>query len=115
MRDSTQVTIPPYEDKIGEPVHIKRARLMYQSRKRGMLENGLLLSNFARKYVPEMCEPQLSKYDRLINLPSNDWDIYYWATGVAPTPQDFDHEVMSDLKKYVQNEDRENRTRQPDL
>ena len=36
MRDSTQVTIPPYEDKIGEPVHIKRARLVS-----GKIQDGL--------------------------------------------------------------------------
>lgn len=28
-----------------------------------------------------MSEIQLQQYDRLINEPSNDWDIYYWATG----------------------------------
>lgn len=28
-----------------------------------------------------MSETQLVQYDRLINEPSNDWDIYYWATG----------------------------------
>lgn len=28
-----------------------------------------------------MTEKQLLQYDRLINEPSNDWDIYYWATG----------------------------------
>lgn len=28
-----------------------------------------------------MTENQLKQYDRLINEPSNDWDIYYWATG----------------------------------
>lgn len=29
-----------------------------------------------------MTEKQLNLYDRLINEPSNDWDIYYWATGM---------------------------------
>lgn len=28
-----------------------------------------------------MTERQLNLYDRLINEPSNDWDIYSWATG----------------------------------
>jgi succinate dehydrogenase assembly factor 2 len=56
-------------------------RLVYQSRKRGMLENGLLLSTFAARYLQDMDEKTLSDYDRLINLPTNDWDIYYWATG----------------------------------
>jgi len=33
-----------------------------------------------------MSERQLNLYDRLINEPSNDWDIYYWATGTARWP-----------------------------
>lgn len=34
-----------------------------------------------------MSEEQLNRYDRLINEPSNDWDIYYWATGTWPHPR----------------------------
>ncbi|RXG51427.1 Succinate dehydrogenase assembly factor 2, mitochondrial [Armadillidium vulgare] len=62
-----------------------------------------------------MSESELSLYDRLINLPSNDWEIYYWATGVKPTPVEFENIVMDKLKEFVRNENRENRTRQPDL
>ncbi|KAG7160992.1 succinate dehydrogenase assembly factor 2, mitochondrial-like [Homarus americanus] len=108
-------TIPPYEEKVGEPIHMKKARLQYQSRKRGMLENGLILGTFAHKYLDAMNEKQLSLYDRLINLPSNDWEIFYWATGVRPTPPEFDNEIMTMLKDFVKNEDRENRTLQPNL
>jgi len=46
-----------------------------------MLENGLLLSTFAAKYLEQMDDKKLQDYDRLINLPTNDWDIFYWATG----------------------------------
>ena len=46
-----------------------------------MLENGLILGSFSHRFLPTMTEHQLSLYDRLINLPSNDWEIYYWATG----------------------------------
>ena len=56
-------------------------RLLYQSRKRGMLENGLLLSTFASKYLDSMTEDELMQYDMMINFPSNDWDLYYWAAG----------------------------------
>ena len=35
--------IPEYKPRTGESTQIQRARLLYQSRKRGMLENGLLL------------------------------------------------------------------------
>lgn len=89
--------------------------MLYQSRKRGMLENGLLLSTFAKKYLNTFNDTQLKLYDHLINLPSNDWDIFYWATGVKPTPPEFDNEVMNLLKKHVQNEDRQTRIMQPDL
>lgn len=107
--------IPPYIEKVGEPLHMKKARLMYQSRKRGMLENGLLLSNFAKRYLNSFSGIQLSTYDKLINLPSNDWEIFYWATGVKPTPIEFESDVMTLLQEFVKNEDRENRTFQPDL
>lgn len=80
-----------------------------------MLENGLLLSTFADKYLLKMEPDLLSQYDRLINLPSNDWDIYYWATGVKPTPVEFDTTVMRMLKEHVQNKNKESRIRQPDL
>nr|CAD7405848.1 unnamed protein product [Timema cristinae] len=107
--------IPPYKEKIDEPLNMKRARLLYQSRKRGMLENGLILSTFAAKHLDSMSEPQMQQYDRLINLPSNDWDIFYWATGVKPTPVEFDNEIMQLLKDHTQNKNRESRLRQPDL
>nr|CAG4642951.1 EOG090X0KP6 [Evadne anonyx] len=54
-------------------------------------------------------------YDTLINLPSNDWDIFYWATGVRETPTEFDNEIMNMLKEHVKNKDREARLKQPDL
>lgn len=90
-------------------------RLLYQSRKRGMLENGLLLSTFAKKYLDGFDEQQLQQYDRLINLPSNDWDIFYWAVEVKPVPLEFQNEVMDMLKKHIKNENRETRYAQPDL
>lgn len=40
-----------------------------------------LSSLFAKENLNRMSEQQLNRYDRLINEPSNDWDIYYWATG----------------------------------
>lgn len=42
-----------------------------------------LPSLFAKENLNRMSEQQLNLYDRLINEPSNDWDIYYWATGTG--------------------------------
>jgi succinate dehydrogenase assembly factor 2 len=90
-------------------------RLIYQSRKRGMLENGLLLATFASKYLEQFDEKQTALYDRLINLPTNDWDIFYWATGVKETPVEYDNEIMKMLKLHVANADKEERFHQPNL
>ncbi|KAL7286131.1 hypothetical protein TKK_0019574 [Trichogramma kaykai] len=106
--------VPPFIEK-GESTEVKRARLLYQSRKRGMLENGLVLSTFAHKYLNGFNEKHLRQYDQLINIPSNDWDIYYWATGVKPVPPQYNNEVMSLLQEFLKNEQREARIRQPDL
>ena len=107
--------IPPFEDKINESETEKRARLLYQSRKRGILENGLLLGTFAQKHLNNFNQEQLTLYDRLINLPSNDWEIYYWATGAKDTPEEFDNEVMNLLKSHAKNKDKESRFHLPDL
>lgn len=105
----------PYIERENETITDKRARLLYQSRKRGMLENGLILSTFADRYLNRFDLEQLILYDQLINKPSNDWDLYYWATGVKDTPPEFENSMMELLKNHVKNENREARFRQPDL
>ena len=112
---TSEPPIPPYIENFNESLEDKRARLLYQSRKRGMLENGLLLGSSASKHLDGFNPEQLSLYDRLINLPSNDWEIFYWATGARETPEEFENEVMDMLKKHTKNENRESRIRLPDL
>ncbi|KOC69611.1 Succinate dehydrogenase assembly factor 2, mitochondrial, partial [Habropoda laboriosa] len=113
--EGREPNIPLYVERDQETKEVKKARLLYQSRKRGMLENGLLLSTFAKKYLCAFDDKQLQLYDHLINLPTNDWDIFYWATGAKPTPPEFDNEVMDLLKKHIKNEDRQARIMQPEL
>ena len=107
--------IPPYDEKFNEPFEEKRSRLLYQSRKRGIAENGLLLGSFADKYLYDFDEEHLVLYDRLINLPSNDWDIFKWATGNVETPEEFDNVIMKMLKEHTQNKNRESRIMMPSL
>ncbi|XP_042304132.1 succinate dehydrogenase assembly factor 2, mitochondrial isoform X2 [Sceloporus undulatus] len=114
-RDVLEIPLPPWQPRPQEPPARKRARLLYESRKRGMLENCLLLSFFAKENLNQMSEKQLDLYDRLINEPSNDWDIYYWATEAKPAPEVFENEVMEMLREFTKNKNREKRLRQPDL
>ncbi|EPE05005.1 tpr repeat protein [Ophiostoma piceae UAMH 11346] len=66
--------------RVGEDITTTRARLLYQSRKRGTLESDLLLSTFAAANLATMTAMQLEQYDRFLD--ENDWDIYYWLTQV---------------------------------
>ncbi|CAL1603808.1 unnamed protein product [Knipowitschia caucasica] len=113
--DLIEIPLPPWENRLNEPLDIKRRRLLYESRKRGMLENCILLSIFAKRYLNTMSAMQLQQYDRIINEPSNDWDIYYWATETMPTPEVYQGEVMDMLKEFTKNREQEQRLDAPNL
>ena len=41
--DMIEIPLPPWQERTDESIETKRARLLYESRKRGMLENCILL------------------------------------------------------------------------
>lgn len=57
--------LPRPIDRSYETPDVTRARLLYQSRKRGILETDLLLSTFARKHLPTMSEAEMHEYDKV--------------------------------------------------
>lgn len=59
-------------------------RLIYQTRKRGILETDLLMSTFAAQELWNMPEAEVEEFDRLLDEP--DWDIYYWLVQRKPVP-----------------------------
>lgn len=103
-------------DRKGESLDKKRARLIYQSRKRGILETDLLLSRFAAKYLKDMSEQQLEEYDALLD--ELDWDIYYWVTKnyeTSPLPKKWEKSpLLKQLQEFSQNKEKEI-LRMPDL
>ena len=44
----------------------------------------------------------LDLYDKLINTPSNDWDLYYMAIGKIDTPEEYQNPMMDLLKTIRQ-------------
>jgi len=112
---ASPVDLPPPEPlpRPGETIERKRARLVYQSRKRGTLESDLLLSTFAQEHLNTMDAMELSEFDKLMDEP--DWDIYYWATGKRSPPQRWEgSKVLEKLRVHAQNEGKVVR-RMPDL
>jgi len=107
--------LPPPEPlpRPGETVETTRARLIYQSRKRGTLESDLLLSTFAKEHLGAMGAEELSEFDKLMDEP--DWDIYYWATGKRTPPERWaSSKVLEKLRVHARNEGKVVR-RMPDL
>jgi len=52
-------------DRTGEDEKTMRARLVYQARKRGMLEGDLLLSTFARDQLGTMAVEEMREFDKV--------------------------------------------------
>ena len=104
------------KNRLNETIEEKRSRLMYQSRKRGTSENGILLSNFSADFLQKMNESELNDYDNIINNLHNEWDLYYWLTNAVPIPDDLKKSnVLVLMKKYCLNEESKARFIQPDL
>lgn len=114
--DELEITVKPIP-RINEPIETKRARLLYQSRKRGILETDLLLLRFAAKYLKSMTLEELEEYDRLLDLP--DWDIYYWATKnfeVTPLKEEWKKsEILARLQDFSLNNPKKEILRMPEI
>lgn len=59
-----ELSLPQPLDRTGEDVDTLRARLVYQTRKRGTLETDLILSTFAKEYLPTMSEEEMKQFDK---------------------------------------------------
>ncbi|HOO81962.1 MAG TPA: succinate dehydrogenase assembly factor 2 [Alphaproteobacteria bacterium] len=81
-----------------ESLENKRKRLIFRSEHRGTKEMDLLLGSFARKYVPDFSEDELSQYDEI--LKENDPDLYNWITGKNEAPANIMNPVFKRLMKH---------------
>ncbi|GAA6027318.1 hypothetical protein JCM8097_002588 [Rhodosporidiobolus ruineniae] len=107
------VNSPHPEGRDNEPTETLRKRLVYESRKRGILEMDLILSTYAKERLPEMSDRELREYDRFLTLP--DWTIFYYVTGKAEAPEPWKSSVvLADLLEHSANKGKTVR-RMPDL
>ncbi|CAE6501872.1 unnamed protein product [Rhizoctonia solani] len=98
-----QSLLPPPIPRPNESLSTLRARLVYQTRKRGTLESDLLLSTFAKEHLPGMSEKELREFDQLLDEP--DWDIYYWAINKKQPPAKWEGTMLLDkLRVHAKNE-----------
>ncbi|KAG0365614.1 succinate dehydrogenase assembly factor 2 [Gamsiella multidivaricata] len=97
--------LPPLPRDPNESLETIRARLTYQSRKRGILETDLLLSTFAKEFLNKMSLEDCQRFDKFMDEP--DWDIYYWVTGKKEVPERWRGDKVFELiVKHAKNEGR---------
>lgn len=102
---SEEWPLPEPLDRTGEDEKTLRARLIYQTRKRGTLETDLILSTFARDELPNMGFEEMKQFDTVRSscvchvifpnsaadfflqlLDEPDWDIFYWSVEKREPP-----------------------------
>ncbi len=76
----------------------RRKRLLFRSWHRGMREADLLLGSFAEQHLAALSEPQLDRYEAL--LEEDDGELFAWITGRLPPPARHDGEVMRLLQSF---------------
>ncbi|WRT63228.1 uncharacterized protein IL334_000131 [Kwoniella shivajii] len=101
--DSEEWPIPSPLDRTGENLDTLRSRLIYQTRKRGTLETDLILSTFAKEFLPTMDMDEMKQFDKLLDEP--DWDIFYWSVQKRePPPRWKDTSLLKKLIVHAKNE-----------
>jgi len=84
------------------PVDTLRSRLYYQSKKRGILENDIVLGGFADKELKSLTENELHAYDKIINGGHVEWDLYHYLAGKKELPSDLlDNPVFNRMSDFV--------------
>eukprot|EP00040_Diaphanoeca_grandis_P025307 m.139977 g.139977 ORF g.139977 m.139977 type:complete len:169 (-) comp30093_c0_seq5:128-634(-) len=110
------VTIIRPKPKRDETDDALRARLRYQSRKRGIKENDLLMGTFSSRFLQDFSTEQLHEYDVILNDHDNEWDMYHWMVGNKPLPEYLEtSSVMQTLIEFAANKDKELRIELPPL
>ncbi|CAA7617419.1 conserved hypothetical protein [Candidatus Terasakiella magnetica] len=77
-------------------------RLIFRAHHMGSNENDILFGGFADKYLAKLVPEQVDRFEAL--LAETDNDLFNWVTGNQTIPPELDHDIMTMLKKYVQDE-----------
>jgi antitoxin CptB len=81
-------TMPACQD---GPLDIRRKRLFFRAWHRGTREADLILGSFAESYLAGFDDPQLDRFDALLEVP--DAELFDWINRRASPPPEHDHDV----------------------
>ncbi len=76
-------------------------RLMYRATHRGTKEADRLMGGFAREYLAELNEDELTEFERVLD--ESDVDLMNWLTGKEDIPADRRIDIMDRLLNYTRS------------
>ena len=76
-------------------------RLMYRATHRGTKEADRLMGGFAREYLAELNEDELTEFERVLD--ESDVDLMNWLTGKEDIPADRRIGIMDRLLNYTRS------------
>jgi antitoxin CptB len=84
-----------------ESPDIRRKRLLFRSRQRGMLETSLLLRAFADRHLAGLDDGQLDRFETLLD--ASDTDLLDWVVGKKAVPATIDGTLVDLIKNFRKN------------
>ena len=90
MSSSLSDTLPVLPDRV--------RRLIYQASYTGMKETDLLLGHFAKSYLADLSDNDLTDFENL--LAAGDHWIYAWVTGNEAVPDAYNTPVFKSIKNF---------------
>ncbi len=77
---------------------VRRKRLAFRAWHRGTKEMDFILGTFADRQLETLDNAGLDRFEALIDVP--DQDLYNWVTGREPVPEEYDNDIMAELKSF---------------
>ncbi|MGD0634878.1 MAG: succinate dehydrogenase assembly factor 2 [Beijerinckiaceae bacterium] len=81
-----------------EGLDVRRRRILFRSRHRGMREMDLIMGGFADSQLGDLPEEDIDALEILLDLP--DHDVFSWLTGDVALPAAHDTPVFRKLKSF---------------
>ena len=77
---------------------VRRKRLAFRAWHRGTKEMDFILGTFADRQLESLDNAGLDRFEALIDVP--DQDLYNWVTGREPVPDEYDNDIMAELRSF---------------
>jgi antitoxin CptB len=81
-----------------EGLDARRRRLLFRSWHRGIREMDLVLGRFADAEVATLSDAELDEYERLLEIP--DQQFFAWVSGAEPAPAEVDGTLFRRLRDF---------------